>query len=78
MQPEELCMEMADKKPKVTCFNYGEWGRFIPNCKPMRLCFICQPVAHIGRDYLEWQKPLECAQYLGSASQGLVFFHVEV
>jgi hypothetical protein len=32
----------------------------------------------VGRDYPEWQKPLEPAQYLDSAAQGLGFIHVEV
>jgi hypothetical protein len=31
-----------------------------------------------GRDCPEWKKPLEPVQYLGSAVQGLGFFHVEV
>jgi hypothetical protein len=42
------------------------------------LCFICQTAEHVGRDCPEWLKPLDVVQYLGSAAQGLDFFHVDV
>jgi hypothetical protein len=32
----------------------------------------------VGREFLEWQKPLVAEQYLGSATQGLGFYHVDV
>jgi hypothetical protein len=68
----------SDKLPKVTCFNCVEWGHFSTNCKVPRLCFICQTTAHVGTDCSEWKKPLEPVLYMGSAAQGLGFFHVEV
>jgi hypothetical protein len=68
----------SDKQAKVTCFNFGQWGHFSTDCKDPRLCFICQTSDHVGRDCPEWMKPVESAQYLGSASQGLGFFHVDV
>jgi hypothetical protein len=71
-------LEEADKLAKISCFNCGEWGHFSTDCKAPRLCFICQTTTHVGRDCPEWLKPLEPAQYLGSATQGLGFFHVEV
>jgi hypothetical protein len=37
-----------------------------------------QTSEHIGREWLEWSKPMESAHYLGSATQGLGFFHVDV
>jgi hypothetical protein len=43
-----------------------------------KLCFICQMSDHVGRDCPEWSKPLESAQYLGSAPKGMGFFHVDV
>jgi hypothetical protein len=67
-----------EKQAKVTCYNYAQWGHFSTNCQEPRQCFICQTTDHVGRDYLEWLKPLEPAQYLGSAAQGIGFFHVEV
>jgi hypothetical protein len=66
------------KTAKVTYFNCVEWGHFNNDCKKPRLCFICQTTDHVGRDCPEWLKHVELAQYLGSAAQGLGFFHVNV
>jgi hypothetical protein len=66
------------KTAKVTCFNCAEWGHFNNDCKEPRLCFIYQTVDHVGRGCHEWLQPMESAQYLGSAAQGLGFFHVNV
>jgi hypothetical protein len=71
-------VENLDKMPKVTCFNCAEWGHYSTDCKEPRLCFICQTTNHVDRDCPEWQRSLEPAQYLGSATQGLGFFHLEV
>jgi hypothetical protein len=76
--PEEQLMEEESKQPKVTCFNCAEFGHFSTDCKAPRLCFICQTASHVGRDCPDWNKPIELAQYLGSAAQGLGFFHVDV
>jgi hypothetical protein len=62
----------------VTCFNCAGWGHFSTNCKEPRLCFVCETSDHIGRECPEWDKSNEPVQYLGSAAQGLRFFHVEV
>jgi hypothetical protein len=77
-QPQMQLGEEIGKHAKVTCFNCGEWGHFSPDCKAPRLCFICHTSAHVGRDCPDWLKPLEPAQYLESAAQGLGFFHVDV
>jgi hypothetical protein len=61
------------KIPKVTRFNYDEFGHFSMDCKEPKVCFICQTANHVGRDCPEWQKPIAIAQYLGSATQGLGF-----
>jgi hypothetical protein len=61
----------------VTCYNCAQWGHFSTDCREPMLCFICQTTDRIGRDCPEWFKPL-VAQYLGSATQGLCFFHVGV
>jgi hypothetical protein len=68
----------AVKLSNVTCYNCAEWDHFSIDCKQPKLCFICQTSDHVGRDCPEWMKPLEHVQYLGSATQGLSFFHVEV
>jgi hypothetical protein len=71
-------MEEESKQPNVTCFNCVEFGHFSTDCKAPRSCFICQTASHAGRDCPDWYKHLEPAQYLGSAAQGLGFFHVDV
>jgi hypothetical protein len=63
---------------KITCFNCAGYGHFSTDCREPRLCFVCQTTDHLGRECPEWNKPVEPAQYLGSAAQGLGFFHVEV
>jgi hypothetical protein len=68
----------SGKLSKITCFNCAEAGHYSTDCKAPRLCFICQTSAHVGRDCPEWDKPIYPAQYLGSAAQGLGFFHVDV
>jgi hypothetical protein len=72
--PEVQSMEEENKQPKVTCFNYAEFGHFSTDCRAPKLCFICQTTNHVGRDCPDWLRPLEPAQYLGSAAQGLGFF----
>jgi hypothetical protein len=58
--------------------NYGQLGHFSTDCTEPKLCFICQTSDHVGRECLEWLKPMESAQYLGSAAQELGFFLVDV
>jgi hypothetical protein len=77
-QPDVQTIAVTDKGPKVTCFNCAEVGHFSTECKAPKLCFIYQTTTHVGRDCPEWRKPLEPIQYLGSATQRLGFFHVEV
>jgi hypothetical protein len=67
-----------DKRANVTCFNCAKWGHFSTDCRQPRLCFICHTADHVGRDCPEWSKLIVTAQYLGSAAQGLGFFHVDV
>jgi hypothetical protein len=59
-------------------FQLRSVGHFSSDCKEPKLCFICQTSSHVGRECPEWNKPLESVQYLGSAAQGLGFFHVNV
>jgi hypothetical protein len=78
-QPVDNKMDMEfGKLSKTTCFNCAEVGHYSIDCNAPKLFFICQTSAHVGGDYPEWDKPIEFAQYLGSVSQGLGFFHVDV
>jgi hypothetical protein len=77
-KPEKKEDEDPEKLAKVTCFNCAQWGHFSNECREPHLCFICQTGDHLGTNCPEWDRPLEPAQYLGSAAQGLGFFHVDV
>jgi hypothetical protein len=57
-----------DKLPNVNCFNRAQWGHFSTDCREPKLCFICQTSEHVGMVCSEWNKPIEHAQYLGSAA----------
>jgi hypothetical protein len=77
-QPEDMMEVEPGKLSKNICFNCVEVGHFSTDCKAPRLCFICQTSSHVGRDCPKWGKPIELAQYLGSATQGLGLFHLDV
>jgi hypothetical protein len=77
-QPEDMMEVEPGKLSKNICFNCVEVGHFSTDCKAPRLCFICQMSAHVGRDCPKWGKSIELAQYLGSATQGLGLFHLDV
>lgn len=62
---------------KVPCYNCGVVGHFSSDCKKPRISFICHTTAHIGRECPDWKKPIQAALYLGSANQGLGFFHID-
>jgi hypothetical protein len=71
-------VEEGVKLSNVTCYNCAEWGHYSTGCKLPKLCFIYQTSDHVRRDCPKWMKPVEPVQYLGGATQGLGFFHVEV
>ena len=66
------------KYKDVICYNCGEPGHYVGLCTKQKCCFICGKAGHHMDDCLEWYKPMPMAQYWGSASPGLGFFHVEV
>jgi hypothetical protein len=77
-QQEGAAVVGEAKISNVTCFNCAEWGHYSTNCKKLNVRFICRTANQVGRECAEWLKPLELVQYLGNATQGLGFFHVDV
>ncbi|TVU42866.1 hypothetical protein EJB05_09289, partial [Eragrostis curvula] len=62
----------------VICYNCGGPGHYVHDCKLPKLCFICSKTGHASHDCDEWYKSQINAEYFGSASQGLGFYHVEL
>lgn len=69
---------IAEKFPQVIFFNCGETGHFSTGCTKLRVCFLCYSKEHVVEKNDEWKKPQLAAQYYGSASKGLGFYHIDV
>jgi hypothetical protein len=63
---------------KLTCYNCGEPGHFVGNCTKPKICFICGIPGHHMNVCLTWKSDHPVAAYVGSASLGLGFYHVEI
>lgn len=62
----------------MTCYNYGEPGHFVGNCTRPKICFMCGIPCHHMNACPAWKRDHPVAAYVGSASQGLGFYHLEV
>jgi hypothetical protein len=68
-----------DQKFKnVICYKCGEPCHYVGMCPRPKKCFICGSQMHHMDKCPEWYRPMPMAQFYGSASLGLGFFHVEV
>jgi hypothetical protein len=62
----------------LTCYNCGELGHFVGICKKLKVCFICAILGHYMTECHEWSKPQPTASYMGSAGDGLGFYHIDL
>lgn len=68
-----------DQKFKyVICYNCGEPCHYVGMCQKQKKCFMCGSVGQHMDKCQEWYKEMSLAQFYGSASSGLGFFHVDV
>lgn len=68
----------GNKASQVICYNCGELGHFISTCSKPKVCFVCFRQDHIADKCLRWREPEQVVQFMGSASKGLGFFHLDV
>ncbi|CAD6250832.1 unnamed protein product [Miscanthus lutarioriparius] len=62
----------------LTYYNCGEPGHFVGNCTRPKICFICAVPGHHMNVCPMWKSDHPVAAYVGSASLGLGFYHLEV
>lgn len=67
-----------DKALHIICYNCGDPGHFSTACTKPRVCFVCFRKDHMPDKCPRWKEPISRAQYMGSASKGLGFFHIDV
>lgn len=68
----------SDKALNIICYNCGDQGHFSAACTRPKVCFICFKKDHQADSCPRWKEPIVPAEFLGSASVGLGFFHVNV
>jgi hypothetical protein len=60
------------------CLGCGEPGHFKQSCDKKALCFICKATNHVVENCPVIKRPPQVAKYIGSAANGLGFFHIEI
>jgi hypothetical protein len=60
------------------CIGCGEPGRFKQSCDKKALCFIYKATNHPVEGCPIIKRPPQVAKYIGSAANGLGFFHIAV
>lgn len=63
---------------QVACFNCTQIGHFSSACTRPRVCFICRSTEHVVDECPEWKKPIQIAQYFGSANKVLGLCYIDV
>ena len=73
----EIAFVIDERYRTLTCYNYGESGHFVGNCKKPKVCFICNIPGHHMSACPKWNSPHPMAAYMGSAGLGLGFYHID-
>jgi hypothetical protein len=60
------------------CLGCGEPRHFKQSCDKKSFCFICKATNHPVEECPVIKRPPRVAKYIGSASNGLGFFHIEI
>jgi hypothetical protein len=60
------------------CLGCGEPGHFKQSCDKKAFCFICKATNHVVEGCPVIKRPPQVAKYIGSAANGLGFFHIEI
>lgn len=63
---------------QVICYNCGDPCHHKDKCEKPKSCIICKMVTHVVDDCPVWKQAHTSARYVGSAAQGLGFYHLDV
>jgi hypothetical protein len=76
--PENPTFVIDPRYRKLTCYNCGESGHFVGNYIRPKICFIYGIPGHHRNVCSVWKQEHPIAAYVGSASLGIGFYHLEV
>jgi hypothetical protein len=62
----------------LTCYNCGEPGHFVGIYTKPKICFLCTVPGHYMNECPFWKRQQPIATYLGSASAGMGFYHIDL
>jgi hypothetical protein len=71
-------VEIDPRYRAMTCYNCGETRQFIGICTKPKISFICAIPGHYMSDCPFWKKTPPVATYIGSANEGLGFYHIDL
>ena len=68
----------ATEYADIICYSCGEPGHHKTNCPKPPACFICKVVTHKVEDCSTRRKLGKTANFIGSATPGLGYFHIYI
>jgi hypothetical protein len=70
--------EIDPRYRSLTCYNCGEPGHFVGICSKSKICFICVVLSYYMTECSFWKNSPTMANFVGSASRGLGFYHIDL